>query len=52
MRVKATIWAGFATALVLAVITALAYQSITRIFETNQREMLDHIVDEVRIQLS
>jgi len=51
MRVKATIWAGFATALVLAVITALAYQSITRIFETNQREMLDHIVDEVRIQL-
>ena len=52
MRIKATVWAGFASVLVLAVITALAYESIRQTFETNQRATLDGLVDEVRAQIS
>ena len=52
MRIRATVWAGLAAVLVLAVITALAYESIRQTFETNQRATLDGLVDEVRAQIS
>ena len=52
MRVKATVWAGLASALVVVVITSLAYLSVARTFETNQRATLDGIVDGVRSELT
>ena len=52
MRVKATVWAGLASAHVVIVITSLAYLSVARTFETNQRVTLDGIVDGVRSELT
>ncbi len=52
MRVKATVWAGLVSALILAIITYMADQSVVRTFTTNQRAVLDGIAEGVRSEIA